>query len=157
MKYKLYPFVLFFIGVVAFGQQNITVESIYRGRFRTQDMDELQALKKSNQYTVLNYVSATQSTQIDLYDFANLQKVATLIDTQSHQGMPMVDSYSFDADEKMMLLACNSNAIYRHSFTADYYLYDLSNKQITKLFDFQIQEPTFSPDGKKIAFARDNN
>lgn len=157
MKYKLYPFVLFFIGVVAFGQQNITVESIYRGRFRTQDMDELQALKKSNQYTVLNYVPATQSTQIDLYDFANLQKVATLIDTKSHQGMPMVDSYSFDADEKMMLLACNSNAIYRHSFTADYYLYDLSNKQITKLFDFQIQEPTFSPDGKKIAFARDNN
>ena len=145
------------MSLVVAAQQNITVESIYRGRFRTQDMDELQALKKSNQYTVLNYVSATQSTQIDLYDFANLQKVATLIDTQSHQGMPMVDSYSFDADEKMMLLACNSNAIYRHSFTADYYLYDLSNKQITKLFDFQIQEPTFSPDGKKIAFARDNN
>jgi dipeptidyl-peptidase-4 len=25
------------------------------------------------------------------------------------------------------------------------------------LFDFQIQEPTFSPDGKKIAYARENN
>ncbi len=157
MKYKLYPFVFFLMSLVVAAQQNITVESIYRGRFRTQDMDELQALKKSNQYTVLNYNGSALTTQINLYDFATLQKKATIIDTKDHIGMPMIDSYVFDSNEKMLLLACNSSQVYRHSFTADYYLYDLSNKQITKLFDFQIQEPTFSPDGKKIAFARDNN
>jgi dipeptidyl-peptidase-4 len=54
-------------------------------------------------------------------------------------------------------LACNSNQIFRHSFTADYYLYQIATKELTKLFDFQIQEPTFSPDGKKIAYARENN
>jgi dipeptidyl-peptidase-4 len=36
-------------------------------------------------------------------------------------------------------------------------LYDTTNKKVSKVFDFQVQEPTFSPDGKKIAFARDNN
>jgi dipeptidyl-peptidase-4 len=36
-------------------------------------------------------------------------------------------------------------------------LYDTTNKKASKVFDFQVQEPTFSPDGKKIAFARDNN
>lgn len=157
MNYKSLSFVLFLISFVVFGQQKITIESIYSGMYRTQDMDELHSLKKSNQYTVLNYNQATQSSQVDLHDFASLQKTATLIDSKDHQGLPMIESYAFDSDEKMMLLACNSNPIYRHSFTANYYLYTISKKELTPLFDFQIQEPTFSPDGKKIAFARENN
>ncbi|OCB71040.1 dipeptidyl-peptidase-4 [Flavobacterium glycines] len=157
MKHKLLPFVLFLLTASIFGQQKISVESIYRGMFRTQDMDELHSLQKSNQYTVLNYNQSAQSTQIDLYDFATLQKTATIIDSKDHKGMPGIDSYVFDSNEKMLLLACNSNQIYRHSFTADYYLYDISKKELTRLFDFQIQEPTFSPDGTKIAFARENN
>ncbi len=72
-------------------------------------------------------------------------------------GLPSIDSYTFDSTEKMILLACNSNQIFRHSFTADYYLYNTTNKELTKLFDFQVQEPTFSPDGKMIAYAKDNN
>jgi dipeptidyl-peptidase 4 len=157
MNNKLLSFVFFLLSIVVFGQQKITVESIYRGMYRTQGMDELHSLKKSNQYTVLNYNQATQSTQVDLYDFASLQKAATLIDSKEHQGLPVIESYTFDSNEKTMLLACNSNPIYRHSFTADYYLYDIAKKELTQLFDFQIQEPTFSPDGKKIAFARENN
>lgn len=157
MNHKLFSFVLFLLSIVVFGQQKITVESIYRGTYRTQDMDELHSLKKSNQYTVLNYDQATQSTQVDLYDFASLQKTATIIDSKNHQGMPTIDGYTFDSEEKKLLLACNSNPIYRHSFTANYYLYDISKKELTPLFDFQIQEPTFSPDGSKIAFARENN
>lgn len=157
MKYKFVVLVMLLLSSVVVGQQKITVESIYRGMFRTQDMDELHSLKKSNQYSVLNYNQASQTMQVDLYDFASLEKTATLINTKDFQELPMIDSYSFDSEEKMMLLACNSNPIYRHSFTADYYLYDISKKEITKLFDFQIQEPTFSPDGKKIAFGRENN
>jgi dipeptidyl-peptidase-4 len=96
--------------------------------------------------------------QIDLYDFATLKKVSTLIDTKSHRELSGgIDSYTFDASEKLMLLACNTNQIFRHSFTADYYLYDIANKKLKKLFDFQVQEPTFSPDGKKIAYAKENN
>lgn len=157
MNYKLLPFVLFLFTFTVFGQQKITVESIYRGMFRTQDMDELHSLQKSNQYTVLNYNQSAQSTQIDLYDFATLQKTATIIDTKDHKGMPAIDSYTFDSNEKMLLLACNSTPIYRRSSTADYYLYDISKKELSQLFDFQIQEPVFSPDGTKIAFARENN
>ncbi|KDN54795.1 S9 family peptidase [Flavobacterium seoulense] len=157
MNHKLFSFVLFLLTASVFAQQKITVESIYRGAFRTQDMDELHLLKKSNQYTVLNYNQATQSTQIDLFDFATLQKTATIIDSKDHKDLAGIDSYTFDSDEKKLLLASNSTPIYRHSFTANYYLYDISKKKLTELFNFQIQEPTFSPDGKKIAFAGENN
>jgi dipeptidyl-peptidase 4 len=148
---------LFFLCVTVFGQQKITVDDIFTGAFRAKGMDELQSLKNTNQYTVLNYDRASRSMQIDLYDFATLKKVSTLIDTKDHTDLPMISSYAFDANEKMILLACNSTQIFRHSFTADYYLYDIASKKVTKLFDFKVQEPTFSPDGTKIAYAKENN
>lgn len=149
-------FLFLCISVVA--QQKITIDEIYNGTFRAQGMDELQSMKNTNQYTVLNLDRRSGSAQIDLYDFATLKKVTTLIDTKSHKDLENgIDSYTFDASEKMILLACNSSQIFRHSFTADYYLYDIASKKLKKLFDFQVQEPTFSPDGKKIAYAKENN
>ena len=157
MKSNL-SFVLYFVFTIAvFGQQKITVEEIYSGAFRAKGMDELQSMKNTNQYTVLNYDNASRSMQIDLFDFATLKKVNTLIDTKNYKNLPEIDSYVFDASEKKILLACNSSKIFRHSFTADYYLFDTNTKELTQLFNFQVQEPTFSPDGKKIAFARENN
>ena len=147
---------LLFISVSALAQQKITVEEIYTGSFRTNRMDELQSMKNTNQYTVLNFDRASRSMQIDLFDFATRKKVATLIDTKQFSELPMIDSYQFDETEKMILIAGNSNQIYRHSFTADYFLYNSANKSLQKLFD-QVQEPTFSPDGKKIAYAKGNN
>ncbi|GGE99694.1 S9 family peptidase [Flavobacterium limi] len=149
---------LFLLVTTAFAQQKITVENIYSGAFRTKGMDELQSLKNTNQYTVLNVDQASRSMQIDLYDFATLKKVSNLIDTKNHaQLADGIDSYTFDAAEKKILIACNTNQIFRHSFTADYFLYDIASKSLTKLFGFQVQEPTFSPDGTKIAYARENN
>lgn len=150
-------FVFLLISISATAQQKITLEEIWSGAFRTQGMDELKTLKNTNQYTVLNFDRKARSMQIDLYDYATLKKVSTLIDTKNHSDLPMIEGYSFNSKENMILLACNTDQIYRHSFTADYYLYDISNKQLTKLFDFKVQEPTFSPDGNKIAYAKDNN
>jgi dipeptidyl-peptidase-4 len=143
---------LLFLCFTVFGQQKITVDEIFTGSFRAKGMEELQSMKNTNQYTVLN-----NNKQIDLYDFASLKKVATLIDTKDYKELPKIDSYTFDASEKLILLACNTNQIFRHSFTADYYLYNTVTKSLTKLFDFQVQEPTFSPDSKKIAYAKGNN
>ncbi len=61
MKSKQFSVLFLFLCFTVFGQQKITVEEIYRGAFRAQGMDELQSLKNSNQYTVLNVDRATQS------------------------------------------------------------------------------------------------
>ena len=141
----------------SFAQEKITVEAIYSGAFRSKGMDELQAMKNTNQYTVLNSDRATKSQQIDLYDYATLKKVATIIDTKSFPELSAgVDSYTFNKAETQILIANNSNPIFRHSFTADYYLYDIATKKNKKILE-QVQEPTFSPDGTKIAFAQANN
>jgi dipeptidyl-peptidase 4 len=148
-------FLLTTFSVVA--QQKITVEEIYTGAFRAKGMDELQSMKNTNQYTVLNSDRTTKSQQIDLYDFATLKKVSTLIDTKNFTELADgIDSYTFSNDEKQILIANNTNPIYRHSFTADYFLYNLSTKVLTKILE-QVQEPTFSPDGTKIAYAKTND
>ncbi len=148
-------FLLFFVCV--FGQQKITVEAIYSGEFRAKGMDELQAMKNTNQYTFLNADATTRSVQIDLFDFATLKKVSTLIDTKNqYKLIGGIDSYIFSSDEKQILIANATKKIYRHSFTADYFLYNIETKELTKIFE-HVQEPTFSPDGKKIAYVKDNN
>lgn len=156
---KSIKFIALFLltGFLSVAQQKISVEEIFTGAFRAKAMDELQSLKNTNQYTVLNSDRASKSQQIDLFDFATLQKVATLIDTKNIPALvDGIDSFTFSKDEKQILIANNTNPIFRHSFTADYYLYDIRTKEITKLLD-QVQEPTFSPDGTKIGYARAND
>jgi len=146
-----------FICLSAVAQQKITVEEIYSGAFRTKGMDELQAMKNTNQYTVLNFDRGSRTMQINLYDYATLKKVSTLIDTKDYKELADgIDSYSFSADQKQLLIANNSNQIFRHSFTADYFLYNTETKALTKVLE-QVQEPTFSPTGTKIGFAKGND
>jgi dipeptidyl-peptidase-4 len=149
--------VLFLLTLSVKGQQKLSVEEIYSGAFRTQGMDELQSMKNTNQYTVLNFDRATRSMQIDLYDFATLKKVSTLLNSKSFAVLADgIDGYVFSKNEQQILVANNSHSIYRHSFTADYFLYDIATKQLNKILE-QVQEPTFSPDGTKIGFVKDNN
>jgi dipeptidyl-peptidase-4 len=56
----------------------------------------------------------------------------------------------------MILIACNSNQIFR-LFTADYYYIQYCYKGTDKAVRFPSTEPTFSPNGKKIAYAKENN
>lgn len=148
-------FVASSLSVVA--QQKITLEEIWGGAFRTKGMDALSAMKNTNQYTVLNYDRTSKSYQIDLYDFATLEKVSTLFDTKNHSEVTSIDSYTFDKNEKKILIATNSNPIFRHSFTAQYFIYDISSKTVNSFTSNAIQEPTFSADGTKVAYAFENN
>src|SRR5690606_10245884 len=114
------------------------------------------SMPASNHYTVVHTDRASRSQQIDAYNFATLEKVATLFDTKKHRQISAIDTYAFDAVEAQVLIGTNSTAIYRRSFLADYYLYNLNNGLFTKILE-QVQEPLFSPDGTKIAYAKNND
>jgi len=158
MKYTQY--LLLFVLLIATNlraQEKITLDEIWGGAFRTKGMDELNAMKNTNQYTVLNFDRASRSSQIDLYDFATLEKVNTLLSSKDFSQLQGIDSYTFNKKENQILIANNSEQIFRHSAVSDYFLYDIASKSLTKIAEYKIQEPTFSPDGTKIAFAYQNN
>ena len=150
-------FLLLLTSLSVVGQNKITLEDIWTGKFRTEGMDELHSMKNTNQYTVLNFDRTSRSMQIDLYDFATLNKVSTLIDTKDYPELKSIDSYTFNKKESKLLIASNSSPIFRHSFTATYHIYDITNKELRLVSDKEIQEPSFSADGTKIAYAFENN
>jgi dipeptidyl-peptidase-4 len=148
-------FLLLFTSI--FAQQKITVEAIYTGQFQAKGMVSLQSLKNSDQYSVLSFDQNSGGLQIDIFDFATLKKVTTVINSKSQSKLSGgIDSYKFSDDEKSILIANNKKSIYRYSFTADYFLYNLQTNELNKVLE-QVQEPTFSPDGSKIAYVKENN
>lgn len=135
--------------------QQITLENIWKeGTFYPERLRSLKALNHSAEYTILEY-NQNNLQEINLYDFASLKKVGRLY--AANQEIQRIDDYSFSPDETTMLIATNSEYIYRHSFVADYYLYHLKNKTLQRISNKKIGEPHFSPDGKLLAYARGNN
>jgi len=69
-----------------------------------------------------------------------------------------IDDYFFNKDETKILFSAETEPIYRHSFRAKFYLFDIKTKTLTNLSEKGKQQlMSFSPDGQKIAFVRDNN
>ena len=149
-------FLLLFPLFISAQKQQITLEEIWSGDFREQRLESYHPMK-GNSYSLLNYNRETKSTSIDLYNYATLEKKATVLDSKDLHDIPYFDSYIFNETETHVLISTKSQSIYRYSKKAIYYLYDISTKNITKVTDGFIQEPSFSKDGKKIAFVQTNN
>ena len=78
--------------------------------------------------------------------------------TKKAAPLPPVESYAFDNNERQILLSTGFEPIYRHSGVSDYYLYNIEDGSMTKISSNGKQRlTTFSPDGKRTAFVRENN
>ena len=77
---------------------------------------------------------------------------SVLVDTRD-QNVSGWDDFEVTADGAYVLLWNNSQEIYRYSFSADYYVYDLKNKTMKALSDGGGEEiATLSPDGKRVVY-----
>ena len=98
--------------------------------------------------------------QIITYSFKDGRQKDVLFDVSTARDVKLekIDGYILSPDEKKMLIQTETKPIYRHSFTAVYYLYDIANRTLTPLSDNGPQQsPKFSPDGNLVGFVRDNN
>ncbi len=138
-------------------QKQINLEEIWAGSFRTKGMDVLHSLKSGKQYTVQNYDRTTETSTIDRYSYKTLTKEETIVSSGDIDAISNFSSYQFSDDEKQIILATNEEPIFRHSRLGNYYVYDVVTKKAKLIYEQKIQEPTFSPDGKKVGFVFDNN
>ncbi len=148
---------LFFLGVSVLLQaqnKSITLEDIWKkGTFSEDYMNSLNSMK-GDYYSLLNYTN--EGATVDKYSYETLEKVATIVDTKDLAGITYIQSYQFNNDETKLIVGTNFKKVFRHSFLGTFYVYDLATKTLS-LIDNDIQEPTFSPDSKKVAYAKGNN
>ena len=159
MKLKQLVTVLFFlILVAATGQQKeITLQEIWGGAFSMEYLDRLSSLNNGTEYSLLETDSITDTKSIAVYSYKTGEKVRTLLDSKSLDGLDTFSGYDFSADESKVLLSTEVKSIYRRSTLGIYYVYNFVEKTLTKVAENPIQEPTFSPDANKIAYGQKNN
>ena len=142
--------------------KEITVEDIWQKYlFFPKSIDGAESMKSGEYYTVfdgMDYNSADFAQEIFKYEYKTGKIVDTIINFTELKISGVSSEYEFSEDESKLLFYNNANQIYRHSFTADFYIYDLKTKKTNKVSENGAQQlATFSPDGKKVSFFRNNN
>lgn len=150
--------VLFLISVSlsAFSQKKITLEDVVKNRIFSQKT--ITGLRSMNDG--LNYSTLENDNQIVKYSYKTGQKVETIFDLSKieNAGFTTFSDYEFSSDETKILFTTNRKPIYRHSYTADYFIWNQTTKEMTPLSVNGSQSlATFSPDGERVAFTRNNN
>ncbi len=153
---KIFIVFLAISSLVTAQKKDITLDEIWNGTFRTERMNSLNSMN-GDFYTLLNFNRETQSTSVDKYNYATLEKIETVVDSKDLAELNYFESYKFNNNETKLILGVDSEPIYRHSSLGVFYVYDLSAQTLQLIDADKIQEPTFSPDSKKVAYAKNNN
>ena len=140
---------------VSAGRQ-LDLKSITQGEFRPEGIAAVEPLADGESYAQIS----KDGKQIVRYSFRTGKQAGVLFDANTARGAKVdrVEGYIVSPDGKRLLIQTGTKSIYRHSFTATYYIYTIANNRLEPLSDGGPQQtPLFSPDGNQIAFVRDNN
>lgn len=106
------------------------------------------------------YQKSTDGSKIFRIAYKNEANETTIFNSEELKGCKITDwdGYEMSNDETKILLHTDTKMIYRYSYIADYYVYDVKSQRITKLTDEGGEEiATLSPDNQKVAFVKNNN
>ncbi|GAL75183.1 dipeptidyl peptidase IV [Nonlabens ulvanivorans] len=154
IKKTLFAALFLLTSSVMIAQQNITVEDIYTGQFRTAGLQSLESLNNGKEYIVLNY-NRDRTQTIDKYSYATGEKTGTLV-SSTDLKLP-IRSYTLSDDESQMLIVSESQPIFRYSSHDKVHVYDMNSKELTLVSEELVRSPALSPDGKKVAYVFENN
>lgn len=140
----------------AWADSGLTIKDITGGAYSPQYVYGVRPMNDGETYTQLE----DGGRKIVRRSFKTGKAVSTLFDVATARGQKLerIDGYILSPDESRILIQTATKPIYRHSFTAVYYLYSVANNRMEPLSDGGPQQsPVFSPDGNLVAFVRDNN
>lgn len=139
-------------------QKQISLEDIWTDNtFSTERLNAFESMSQGDFYTILKFDGPTRSTFLEKYSYETLQLVDTIVNSGDLPDLAYFDSYKFSDGEDKLLLATQTEQIYRHSSKSIFYVYDIATKSLVLLTDRKVQEPIFSPDGNKVAYVYENN
>jgi dipeptidyl-peptidase-4 len=138
----------------------LKLEDIWSSRqFVATGLPDIRSMKDGVHYTEL--ITKPTGQFIVKTEYRSGRTVDTLFRASSlaNDGKsPTISDYSISEDETLLLVATESEPIYRHSTRADHYVIDLESRKVTPVSEKGKQMyASFSPAGNAVAFVRDNN
>ncbi|MBQ4386807.1 MAG: DPP IV N-terminal domain-containing protein [Prevotella sp.] len=153
---KIIMIAMTLLAVMAADAKKLELKDLTGGMFRPQSMDVVQPMADGESFVKMS----NGNKRIVKCSFKTGEVTQTLFDAETAKGdkIDRLEGFIMSPDGRRILLQTQSEAIYRHSFTATYYIYDIRNNRAVPLSENGKQQtPLFSPDGQQIAFVRDNN
>ena len=118
---------------------------------------DIHPMADGESYSAMN----DEGTIIELFSYKTGKKTGTVMDVNSIKGDLKIDSfegYTMSENEKKILLWRDSKKVYRYSFFAEYYVYDISRQTLKRVSTGGPQRgAVLSHDGRMVAYMRDNN
>lgn len=136
--------------------EKVNIKDVAQGTYRAQNIYGLRPMLDGEHYTQIS----PDQKRIVKYSFKTGKEVGTIFDVTTARDCKLksFDNYIMSPDERLILIQTETKPIYRRSFTAVYYIYNVKNNKIEPLSNNGPQQaPLFSPDGYQIAFVRNNN
>ena len=136
--------------------QQLNLKDITSGAFRGESLAAVEPLGDGESYAQIS----ADGKQIVKNSFKTGKQVSVLFDANTARGAKLdrVEGYVMSPDGKRILIQTKTKSIYRRSFTATYYIYNIANNKLEPLSDGGPQQtPIWSPDGNQVAFVRENN
>ena len=156
-------YLLFYITIVPLIYSvELTLENIYKNDiFNTKKMGNWKWIPKSND--ILIYYKAHDDS-LKSFHRIDIRTRDTTIFISPEKLMYMddainVSSFFFNKTGTKLLLLINCSNKWRHSYSGNYFVYDLLSEDLIEVSDrdSQLKNVKFSPDGRKISYVKDDN
>jgi dipeptidyl-peptidase-4 len=139
-------------------QKEITLEDIWtKGTFSARGVAGFNSLIDGRYYCNLD-----EKQNLLRFEFATGKLVDTLVsnkEIKQANGGEAIDmyNYSWSDDESRLLIATQTEAIFRHSSQSLFYVYELASKKLVQPVKEKIRYATLAPDNSKMAYVKNND
>lgn len=153
---------LLVLPALVYAQQRLNLEEIWgKYSFYPKSAQGFNVLKDGQSYVDIATDKKDGSENLYSYELKSQKQSGLLVkgsDVTIDGRVLDLKTYEFSPNEDKLLLFEGMEHVYRRSPKANYYVYDIASKKTLRLSAQGKQLlPKFSPDGKKVAFVRDNN
>lgn len=146
---------LMFVATMSAGGK-LTLPDITSGKFAAKTVNGINPIEGTDTYARISQ----DGERVVCCSFKTGKELSVLFDVKNTMGCKIdgFDDYVLSPDGKRMLIQTKTERIYRRSFKADFYIYNIESRRLDRLSDGDKQHiPTWSPDGQQVAFVRGGN
>ena len=134
----------------------IAISDITSGKFTAKTVKGINPIAGTDTYACIS----DDGKKVLTCSFKTGKQLSVLFDVDNTMGEKIsdFDGYIMSPDGKRLLIQTKTERIYRRSFKATYYIYNIATRKLELLSEGDKQQvPTWSPDGMQVAFVRNNN